>query len=149
MGLEDKTSGERARSYFEEGNNCSVSVFRALSEVGDEGGTIDPDIAMGFGGGMGKNGLVCGAVSAGIMGIGLRAKGKEKAEVYKLVDTFLTDFKEHFGTVNCRELLGADLKTEEGMKYLKTEGRKKCKEFVGYAADKAFEIMKPLSNENS
>ena len=38
------------------------------------------------------------------------------------------------------------LKTEEGMKYLKTEGRKKCKEFVGYAADKAFETVKSLSD---
>ncbi len=144
MGLKDKIPGERARAYFEEGNNCSVSVFRALSEMSDEDGTIDPGVAMGFGGGMGKNGLVCGAVSAGIMAIGLRARGREKAEVYKLVDTFLTDFKEHFGTVNCRELLGADLKTEEGMQYLKTEGRKKCKEFVGYAADKAFETVKSL-----
>ena len=146
MGLKDKTPGERARAYFEEGSNCSVSVFRALSEMSDEEGTIDPGVAMGFGGGMGKNGLVCGAVSAGIMAIGLRAKGREKAEVYKLVDTFLTDFKEHFGTVNCRELLGADLKTEEGMKYLKTEGRKKCKEFVGYAADRALETVKSLSD---
>lgn len=144
MGLKDKIPGERARAYFEEGNNCSVSVFRALSEMSEEDGTIDPGVAMGFGGGMGKNGLVCGAVSAGIMAIGLRAKGREKAEVYKLVDTFLTDFKEHFGTVNCRELLGADLKTEEGMKYLKTEGRKKCKEFVSYAAGKAFETVKSL-----
>lgn len=144
MGLKDKIPGERARAYFEEGNNCSVSVFRALSEMSEEDGTIDPGVAMGFGGGMGKNGLVCGAVSAGIMAIGLRARGREKAEVYKLVDTFLTDFKEHFGTVNCRELLGADLKTEEGMQYLKTEGRKKCKEFVGYAADKAFETVKSL-----
>jgi C_GCAxxG_C_C family probable redox protein len=140
MGLKDKTPGEKARAYFEEGNNCSVSVFRVLSEMNDEHGTIDPGIAMGFGGGMGKNGLVCGAVSAGIMAIGLRAKGREKAEVYKLVDTFLTDFKEHFGTINCRELLGADLKTEEGMKYLKAEGRKKCKEFVSYAADAVNEI---------
>ena len=142
MGSKGKTSVEGAVAYFEEGNNCSVSVFRALSEISDEHGTIDPGIAMGFGGGMGKNGLVCGAVSVGIMAIGLRAKGREKAEVYKLVDTFLTDFKEHFGTVNCRELLGADLKTEEGMKYLKTEGRNKCKEFVTYAADAANKIKK-------
>ena len=101
---------------------------------------------MGFGGGMGKNGLVCGVVTAGIMAIGLQAKGKEKAEVYKLVDTFLTDFKAHFGTVNCRELLGADLKTEEGMDYLKTEGRKKCKEFVRYAADAVGQIYEKFKS---
>jgi C_GCAxxG_C_C family probable redox protein len=149
MSFKDTTSGERALSYFEEGNNCSVSVFRSLSEMSGDHGTIDPSIAMGFGGGMGKNGLVCGAVSAGIMAIGLQAKGRKKAEVYELVDTFLTDFKDHFGTVNCRELLGADLKTEEGMDYLKTEGRKKCSEFVRYAADKAFEMTKPLSDEKA
>ncbi len=142
MSFKDTTSGERALSYFEEGNNCSVSVFRSLSEMSEDHGTIDPSIAMGFGGGMGKNGLVCGAVSAGIMAIGLQAKGRKKAEVYELVDTFLTDFKGQFGTVNCRELLGADLKTEEGMDYLKTEGRKKCSEFVRYAADAVDKIKK-------
>ena len=142
MSLQDTTPGARAQAYFEEGNNCSVSVFRSLSETSDGHGTIDPSIAMGFGGGMGKNGLVCGAVSAGIMAIGLQAKGRKKADVYKLVDTFITDFKDHFGTVNCRELLGADLKTEEGMDYLKTEGRKKCKEFVRYAADAVDKIKK-------
>ena len=67
--------------------------------------------------------------------IGLQAQGMEKSEVYQLVDKFLTDFKAHFGTVNCRELLGTDLKTKEGMDYLKTEGRTKCRECVRYAAD--------------
>ena len=149
MSSQDTTPGARALAYFEEGTNCSVSVFRSFTEISDVHGTIDPAIAMGFGGGMGKNGLVCGAVSAGIMAIGLESKGKKKADVYKLVDMFLTDFKDHFGTVNCRELLGADLKTEEGMNYLKTDGRKKCKEFVRYAANKAFEITRPLSDEKS
>ena len=103
--------------------------------MSDVHGTIDPAIAMGFGGGMGKNGLVCGAVTAGTMIIGLQAKGKEKSEVYQLVDRFLTDFNVHFGTVNCRELLGTDLKTEEGMNYLKTEGRTKCREYIRYVAE--------------
>ena len=117
--------------------------------MSDDHGTIDPGIAMGFGGGMGKNGLVCGVVTAGIMMIGLKTRGQEKGEVYKLVDTFITDFKAHFGTVNCSELLGADLKTAEGMNYLKTEGRQKCKEFVRYAADRAFEMVQPLDDEKS
>ena len=117
--------------------------------MSDAHGTIDPSIAMGFGGGLGKNGLVCGAVTAGTMIIGLQAQGMEKSEVYQLVDKFLTDFKAHFGTVNCRELLGTDLKTKEGMDYLKTEGRTKCRECVRYAADKVFEMVQPLSNNKS
>ena len=107
----------------------------------DVDGTVDPSIATGFGGGLGANGLVCGAVAAGTMFIGLQAKKKEKAEVYQLVDTFLTDFKSRFGAVNCRELLGADLKTPEGMNYLKTEGRKKCTQCVRYTTEKVFEMV--------
>jgi C_GCAxxG_C_C family probable redox protein len=112
----------------------------------DADGTVDPCIATGFGGGLGANGLVCGAVAAGTMIIGLQQKGKEKKEVYRHVDTFLSAFRSRFGALNCRELLGVDLKTEEGMNYLKTEGREKCRECVRYAADKVGEMLKPLSN---
>lgn len=98
-------------------------------------------IATGFGGGLGRNGFVCGVIAAGTMIIGLRCKGKDKKEVYQLVDSFLNDFKSRFGSVNCRELIGVDLKTKEGMAYLKAEGHKKCREFVRYAANKVAEIV--------
>ena len=101
----------------------------------DPDGTVDASIATGFGGGLAANGLVCGAVAAGTMIIGLQQKGKEKKEVYQQVDAFLSAFRSRFGALNCRELLGVDLKTEEGMHYLKTEGRKKCRECVRYVAD--------------
>jgi C_GCAxxG_C_C family probable redox protein len=115
----------------------------------DADGTVDSSIATGFGGGLGTNGLVCGAVAAGTMIIGLQQKGKEKKEVYQQVDTFLSAFRSHFGALNCRELLGVDLKTEEGMHYLKAEGREKCREFVRYVADNLGERLKPLSNNKA
>jgi C_GCAxxG_C_C family probable redox protein len=100
-----------------------------------------PAIATGFGGGLGRNGFVCGAVAATAMAIGVKGKGRGKPQVYQMIDTFLNDFKAHFGAVNCRELLGVDLKTEEGMAYLKKEGRKKCSEFVRFAADRVGEMV--------
>lgn len=100
-----------------------------------------PSIATGFGGGLGRNGFVCGVVAAGTMIIGVKGKGKGKKQVYPVVDRFLNDFKSRFGNVNCRELIGVDLKTEEGMAYLKEEGHRKCSEFVRYAADKIHEIV--------
>lgn len=112
-----------------------------MSERGGASAAVDPGIATGFGGGLGTNGLVCGAVAAGTMIIGLRLKGKEKKEVYAQVDAFLSAFRSHFGALNCRELLGVDLKTREGMHYLKTEGRAKCREFVRYAADRVSEMV--------
>ena len=99
-----------------------------------------PSIATGFGGGLGRNGFVCGVLAAGTMIIGVKGKGGK--QVYPVVDRFVSDFKSRFGGVNCRELLGVDLKTEEGMAYLKEEGKKKCSEFVRYAADKISEIIK-------
>ena len=107
--------------------------------------TIDPElvpsIATGFGGGLGRNGFVCGVLAAGTIIIGIKEKGKGKKQVYPVVDRFVSDFKSRFGGVNCRELIGVDLKTEEGMAYLKEEGKKKCSEFVRCAADKICEII--------
>ena len=107
----------------------------------DSNSILDPSIATGFGGGLGRNGFVCGAVASGTMIIGLKSRGKDKKEVYQIADSYLNDFKSRFGSVNCRELIGVDLKTKEGMAYLKTEGHKKCSEFVRYAADKVSEIV--------
>jgi C_GCAxxG_C_C family probable redox protein len=103
-----------------------------------------PSVATGFGGGLGRNGLVCGAVAAGTMIISIKGTGKGKKQVYPVVDRFVNDFKSRFGGVNCRELIGVDLKTEEGMAYLKEEGKKKCSEFVCYAADKTHEIVSSI-----
>lgn len=110
-------------------------MFRSLSELVDAGEAIDYHLAAGFGGGLGRNGYVCGAVAAATMIISLEGRGKEKKEIYRDVDDFLSDFKARFGEVNCRGLLGVDLKTKEGMSYLMGEGRTKCMEFVRYAAD--------------
>ena len=100
-----------------------------------------PSIATGFGGGLGRNGFVCGAVAAGTMIISVKGAGKGKKKVYPVVNRFVSDFQSRFGGVNCRELIEVDLKTEEGMAYLKEQGHKKCKEFVHYAADKISEIL--------
>ncbi len=117
-----------------------MSVFRSVSEIIDPDSILDYSIATGFGGGLGRNGFICGVIAVGTMIIGLKCRGKEKKEVYQVVDRFLSDFKSRFGSVNCRDLIGVDLKTKEGMAYLKEEGHKKCSEFVRYAADRVSEI---------
>jgi C_GCAxxG_C_C family probable redox protein len=116
-------------------------VFRSLSEQIEGGESIDYHLAAGFGGGLGRNGYVCGAVAAATMIISLEGRGKEKKEIYRDVDGFLSDFKSRFGEVNCRGLLGVDLKTKEGMAFLASEGHKKCAEFVRYAANKVGEMI--------
>ena len=112
-----------------------------MSELVDQNGMTDPGIAAGFGGGLGRNGYICGAVAAATMIIGLEGRGKSKKEIYAQVDGFLNDFKSRFGDVNCRGLISVDLKTKEGMDYLAAEGHKKCNAFVRYAADRIAEMI--------
>jgi C_GCAxxG_C_C family probable redox protein len=94
-------------------------------------------VAVGFGGGMGRKGEVCGAVSGAITALGLASNFKEEDgrpkinEVYAKVYRFIDEFTKANGTVQCRDLLGCDLSTEEGQKFFKEQNLKsKCREYV-------------------
>ena len=83
----------------------------------------------GFGGGMGRKGEVCGAVTGGIMVIGAVHGRGEKDELtvtdqtYARVREFMDRFAGRQGTFLCRQLLsGCDLTTQEGQKYFRENG---------------------------
>jgi C_GCAxxG_C_C family probable redox protein len=82
-------------------------------------------VACGFGGGIGRLGLTCGAVTGAIMVIGLKY-GKVKADddaakekTYALVQEFAQRFRARNKSLNCTELLGCDLGTAEGREKVK------------------------------
>lgn len=105
------TKSEKASKYFQNGFNCSQSVFTVLAtELGlkeDEA----LKIACAFGGGMGRQQLTCGAVTGALMALGLKyGKGKndeeiKKKETYSKTVEFINEFKKLHGSVNCKELL--------------------------------------------
>jgi C_GCAxxG_C_C family probable redox protein len=130
--------GEKAVEKFISGYNCAQSVLYAYSDEVN----IDKDIALkvacGFGAGMGRKQEVCGAVTGGIMAIGLKY-GKTKSErqavtdkIYLKTRKLMDNFESKHGTFTCLELLdGCNLMTEEGQKYfqkndLKNKICKKC-----------------------
>ena len=83
-------------------------------------------IACGLGGGMGRKEEVCGAVTGGILVLGMRygrgsKDNKSATELTYLKTRELMDkFTEKFGTVICRKLLnGCELTTDDGQKYFK------------------------------
>jgi C_GCAxxG_C_C family probable redox protein len=83
-------------------------------------------ISCGFGGGMGRKGEVCGAVSGGILVLGLkfgRGKSDQRAQTdvaYAEVREFMKRFSAKHGSCYCRELLsGCNLATPEGQAYFK------------------------------
>ncbi|MGD0172749.1 MAG: C-GCAxxG-C-C family protein [Halobacteriota archaeon] len=109
------TKAEDAIVLAKQGFGCSQIVFSAFAP--DLG--IDRDTALrlsqGFVGGMSQTDNICGALSGGIMVIGLRyaspraddieAKGKTVAAV----NEFLQEFKKLHGSINCTDLLGYNL----------------------------------------
>ncbi len=88
-------------------------------EIDTEGDVI-PRIASAFAGGIGNTGAVCGAVVGAVMAIGLK-QGKadtmeEALRNLAVAREFRHRFEAEMETINCRELTGADLTTEDGLK---------------------------------
>lgn len=119
---------ERAASLFEQGFSCSQSVFSAYAERFGLDGELALRVSGAFGGGMGRLGATCGAVTGALMVIGLKyAKIKpeddeSKERTYALVQQFAERFRQRNGSTVCRELLGYDLSTPEGRQQVEEQG---------------------------
>lgn len=59
-----------------------------------------------------------------------------------LADNYLSEFRERFGAVNCRELTGLNVKTPEGLKeYFAKVHDYACVERLKFAVEKAIGIL--------
>ena len=80
---------------------------------------VIPQIASGFGGGLGNTGSVCGAVLGGVMAIGLATGKTTSMEAWfrmaGVVQELRQRFEEEVGTLECREMTGMDLTSPEGI----------------------------------
>ncbi len=106
------TKGEQAKELFVNGHNCAQAVLCAYKD--QLGLTEEQAIAMAacFGGGLGGQREVCGAVSAMCMVLSLKYAPKDpkdhaaKAAFYKKIQEVCNRFKQENGSIICRELLG-------------------------------------------
>jgi len=112
---------EAAMMAHEQHFNCSQSVLSAFAqELGLER-DLALKVATGFGGGMGRLAETCGVVTGAYMVIGLKygmtdpADQASKERTYAIVQAFAQKFKERFGALDCRDLLGVDLSTPGGL----------------------------------
>ena len=125
-----------------EGYNCAQSVVAAFSQdVGLEMPTA-LKISGIFGGGLAHHGHVCGAVSGGLMIIGMKYNGFDtdfacREHAFALGSAFIQEFEARHQTIDCRMLTGCDLSTSEGLKRFKDSGiyRNICPRWVKEAAD--------------
>ena len=101
-------------------------MLYAFREEGDLSEETALKIACGLGAGMARKEEVCGAVTGGILVLGMRhgrgSKNDRSAQeqTYAKTQELMDRFSEKHGTVICRKLLnGCELTTEEGQKYFK------------------------------
>ena len=114
-------NSDEAVGLFSQGYNCAQCVLAACGGSLGLPREIALRVAGSFGGGIGRLGGTCGAVSGAYMAIGLKhAKVKpeddaEKEKGYALAREFAARFTGRHKSTCCRELLGCDLSTPEGM----------------------------------
>lgn len=135
----------RTVELFEGGLHCAEAVLQALQE--DQGGAAIPTrAATAFGGGVGrsKKGL-CGALSGGLIALGLaqgRDSGGEKWDaVAAKADALRVWFKDEYGCTRCEAVL-EKLGPQEGMD--------KCIRLAGRTAGAFYEALHaPASQEKA
>jgi C_GCAxxG_C_C family probable redox protein len=134
---------EAAVSCFGEGFNCAQAILATYGVAFGLSRETALKTAAGFGAGMGRRGEVCGAVTGALMVLGLRYGYTEvtdkgaKGRIYDLAQDLTGRFSAAHGTLLCRELLGCDLSTAEGVALARREGyfTGRCPRFVRTAAE--------------
>jgi C_GCAxxG_C_C family probable redox protein len=140
---------ELAVDAFEGGLNCAQSM---LATYGPRFG-LERELALklagGFGGGIGHLGESCGAVTGALMVIGLKQGGTSvdgegvQEKTYALIAKFLEEFKARRGSILCRELLGCDISTPQGLENARNKGlfEERCPNFVRASAEILEELL--------
>ena len=136
------SKAEIAINAFEK-YNCAQAVLSAYAAAYKLEKDKALQVAVGFGGGIGRLQETCGAVTGAVIALGLSSDFKEEEgrprinEVYAKVRSLIGEFSAQYGTVKCRDLLGGcDLLSEEGQKYFRENNlREKCREYVRLCCD--------------
>lgn len=102
---------QRAVELFMQGYGCCQSVVCAFSDLYGLDEEMALRVSAGFGGGVGRLRMMCGACSALVILAGLekgqtRGEDREgKAACYQLVRELLETFRQRNGSIICAELL--------------------------------------------
>ncbi|MFX0212021.1 MAG: C-GCAxxG-C-C family protein [Candidatus Hodarchaeota archaeon] len=141
----------QAVDLFRSGLNCAEAVSQAILNYFKFDSERIKGVAMGFGGGLGRYGSVCGAVSGSVIAIGVvknkdnqDSKDKEiRKEVYEKSLQLVEGFEKEFGSPNCRDLIGGDLRNPEDIKRLAKQNLKEnlCVNLVAWCTVKTIELL--------
>jgi len=128
---------EKAAKHFLQGYNCAQSVLLTMFEHWKGKSELILRIATAFGGGIGRCGSICGALTGGVMALGIKYGTNEPSQekrlkAYELAHRLYKRFGMQHGNVLCRELIGYDLTNPQEVKEARTARvfEKRCVNFV-------------------
>lgn len=114
---------DKAVATFFDGFNCAQSVLSVFSDDFQLNRDKALKLACGFGAGIALRGDMCGAVSGGIMVLGMQYGSDRTSDeastnlTYSKVNEFIDLFSQKHGTVECSSLIdNCNLSTPEGQK---------------------------------
>ena len=121
-----KSKNQVAVEKFLAGYNCAQSVLYAYGPPLGLDGETALKVATGLGAGIGRRGEVCGALTGGILVLGLKyGRGGQQdrsatEETYQKTLELMARFEKRHGSCLCRVLLDdCDLRTAEGQRFFK------------------------------
>ena len=107
--------------------NCAQTVLTTFcADMGLDRETA-LKVASAFGGGMGRGGHRCGAVTGAYMALGLAQKIDPENpratmdKMYQLVKAFNEQFASRHASLECKDLIHCDLSTPEGFAEMKSK----------------------------
>lgn len=141
---------EEVLKEFDKGYDCGQVVFGQWAEKLGLDVETAYKIASGFGAGM-YQGETCGAIIGAYMALGLKYghctpdEAGERQRVESIIKNvqFRQNFLSKYKSTMCRELLEADMSTEEGAKYIREKQLMNtfCPQLVADVIDILDEIM--------
>ncbi len=146
------SDAKQAKTTFIGGLNCSQAIINQYAPHYNLDPTIACRLATGFGGGMGRMGGTCGALTGAYLVLGLEygsassAEKIKKDQTYEKIQELSKKFEQKNGSCQCRDLLACDISTTEGFLYAKEQGlsQSRCPNFV----NDAVEILEEIISQN-
>ncbi len=143
---------EKAAAYMKVGYNCAQAIIKAYVAQVDLNEEEMVKMVSVLGGGIGRTGHVCGAVSAAALIIGAKfgsadnTKLESKDKAYEKGRELLERFAAENKSILCSEILGYDISSKEDLMRARQSGVfiQKCPGFVSSAA----RILESLLEEN-
>jgi C_GCAxxG_C_C family probable redox protein len=145
---------EMARRLFLDDTNtygCAETVFIVLKTAYGLPQSTDSAAAMALNGGLAYSGGPCGAISGAALAVGMLAadrvedRRQAKHVARRVTGELMTAFEDVHGSTDCRDLIGMDLRTDEGHRAFIESAiwRDRCMAQIEFAVSR----LAPLADE--